>query len=253
MWLQPGSHPPSQLSDVRAMPLISASALSLRSCDAQRSSHCRLLKGALADCWDGPAASDVFPSFLTAPLFSWGSVPSGTQLTSWHTSTSPAERPHSSSEVQRKAGAQAQGSSGLRVGSKRLIEGCRKATARAAFDLLGYKARTVLAHLELMSYFQSPTLEVEDFTAMSQLRWSQAAKCLEKNQDKNATRIGSLAQGKQRFSALPLFFPKENSKPAGAPRQGGQAFISTFRTAPSKSIVCPGASRAPCLWTHASL
>lgn len=127
----------------------------------------------------------------------------------------------------------------MHVDSKRLIEGCRKATARAAFDLLGYKVRTVLAHLELMFYFQSPTLEVEDFTTMSQLTWSQAAKCLEKNQDTNATRIGSLAHGKQRFSALPLFFLKENSKPAGAPRQGGQAFISMFRTAPSKSIVCP--------------
>lgn len=74
---------------------------------------------------------------------------------------------------------------------------------------------------------------------MSQLTWSQAAKCLEKNQDKNAMRIASLAHGKQRFSALPLFFLKENSKPAGAPRQRGQAFISMLRTAPSKSIVCP--------------
>lgn len=63
------------------------------------------------------------------------------------------------------------------------MEGCGKATACPAFDLLGYEVSTArLAHLELMLYFHSGTSEIKDFTLMSQLR-IQAAKCLEKSQD----------------------------------------------------------------------
>lgn len=64
---------------------------------------------------------------------------------------------------------------------------------------------------------------------MSQLTWSQAAKCLGKSQDKNAMRTGSLVHRKKKFSVIPLSFPKESSKPAGAPRRGGQAFICVFK------------------------
>lgn len=102
----------------------------------------------------------------------------------------------------------------MRGDRERLVEGCRKTTASAAFDLLGYK---VLAHLELMFYVQSRPSEIKDFTLMSQLTWSQAAKCLGKRQDKNAMRTGSLVH-KKKFSVIPLSFPKESSKPAGAPR-----------------------------------
>lgn len=79
-----------------------------------------------------------------------------------------------------------------------------------------------------MFYVQSRPSEIKDFTLMSQLTWSQAAKCLGKSQGKNAMRTGSLVH-KKKFSVIPLSFPKESSKPAGAPRRGGQAFICVFK------------------------
>lgn len=70
MQLQPANQPPTQLSDVSAMCLISVSALALKNRDVQRSSHSagwwkggggRLLR-------DDPAAFVVFSSFLTVSV-----------------------------------------------------------------------------------------------------------------------------------------------------------------------------------------
>jgi len=81
-----------------------------------------------------------------------------------------------SRRLQREAEAHLQGSIWLREDSKRLVEGCGKATAFPAFDLLGYEASTaLLVHLKLTFYFHSETSEIKDFTLLSQLTWVQVA------------------------------------------------------------------------------